>query len=258
MTAATLTLRTSGGVQMEDRAWKDTRPWSRLGSLALGLLALALAHPALAVDGVIEINQSRALAGGVTAGDFAGYPVNLTTSGSYRLTSDLNVSVNNNGITIDADDVTLDLNGFTINSGGGVVTDGISIANHRNVEIRNGTIRGFTRNGIFTNIGTHFIRVIGLRTIGNTIDGIDLQGTGNTIDGCTSLNNGAGGMRAFEGSLVINSVARGNGAFGLTLIGPGGYRSNVLTGNNGGDANAQVSGGLQLGPNVCGIDLVCP
>jgi hypothetical protein len=243
---------------MNDCAWKDTRPSRRLGSLGLGVLALVLAHPALAVDGVIEINHSRALAGGVTVGDNPGYPINLNTSGSYRLTSDLTVSLNNGGIFVEADDVTLDLNGFTIYGGGGLIADGISMANRRNVEIRNGTVRGFTRNGIFTNIGTQFIRVIGLRAIGNTIDGIDLQGEGNTIDGCTSLNNGADGMRAFDGSLVINSVARGNGSVGLVLIGPGGYRSNVFTGNNGGNANAQVSGGLELGPNVCGLDLVCP
>jgi len=243
---------------MDDRAWKDTRPWRRLGPLAGSLLALVLAHPALAVDGVIEINQSRALAGGVTAGDFAGFPVNLNVSGSYRLTSDLTASANNGGISIDADNVTLDLNGFTIYGGGGLIADGISMANRRNVEIKNGTVRDFTRNGIFTNINTQFLRVIALRAIGNAIDGIDLQGQGNTIDGCTSLNNGASGMRAFEGSLVINSVARGNGGFGLALIGPGGYRSNVFTGNNGGDANVQVSGGLQLGSNVCGLDLVCP
>lgn len=198
------------------------------------------------------------MAGGVTSGDNAGYPVTLSVSGSYRLTSDLTASANNGGIYIDTDNVTLDLNGFTIYGGGGLIADGISMTNLKNVEIRNGTVRGFTRNGIFTNINTQFIRVIGLRTIGNAIDGIDLQGQGNTIDECMSLNNGAGGMRAFEGSLVINSVARGNTFFGLTLVGGSGYRSNVFTGNNGGDANPQVSGGLQLGSNVCGTDLVCP
>jgi len=64
--------------------------------------------------------------------------------------------------------------------------------------------------------------------------------------------------KAFDGSLVTNSVARGNTSLGLVLVGGSGYRSNVLTGNNGGDANAQVSGGFQLGSNVCGTDLVCP
>ena len=56
------------------------------------LLGLGLATPALAVDGVIEINQARAMAGGITAGDNPGFPVNLTESGSYRLTSDLTVA----------------------------------------------------------------------------------------------------------------------------------------------------------------------
>jgi len=166
--------------------------------------------------------------------------------------------VNNNAISVNADNVTIDLNGFTIYGGGGLVADGISLADRKNVEIRNGTIRGFTRDGIFSNINMQYIRVIGVRAIGNAIAGIDLQGPGNLIDGCTVLNNPGFGMRAFDGSLVVNSVARGNGGPGLTLVGPGGYRSNVLTGNNGGDANAQASGGLQLGSNVCGTDLVCP
>ncbi len=36
-----------------------------------------------------------------------------------------------------------------------------------------------------------------------------------------------------------------------------GYRSNVLTENNGGNANPQVSGGTNLGHNLCGFAL-CP
>lgn len=230
-----------------------------LVALLVGVLGLVSARPAHAVDGVIEINHSRALAGGVTLSDFPGYPVDLNVSGSYRLTSDLSGAGNNTAIQVNADNVTIDLNGFTIYGSNGLIADGISIAGHVNVEIRNGTIRGFTRNGVFTNINTHYIRVIGVRTIGNAITGIDLQGTGNLIDGCTSLNNGGGGgMRAFDGSLVTNSVARGNAGFGLSLVGAGGYHSNVLTGNNGGDANPQSSGGFQLGPNVCGTDMVCP
>ena len=49
-------------------------------------LTLAWSSVAWAVDGVIEINQHRALAGGVTAGDTAGFPVTLSQRGSYRLT----------------------------------------------------------------------------------------------------------------------------------------------------------------------------
>lgn len=238
---------------------RKQRGRSRLLGLALaGLVTMVAARPALAVDGVIEINQSRALAGSVTTGDFAGFPVQLNASGSYRLTGNLNASGNLNGaIQVNSDDVTIDLNGFTITGGGAGITDGISIAGYKNVELRNGTIRGFTRSGVFTNLFTLYIRVIGVTAIGNTTYGIDLQGEGNIIDGCTALNNGLG-MRVFDGSLVINSVARGNTSFGLALIGGSGFRSNVLTGNNGGDANPQVSGGFELGANVCGTDLVCP
>jgi hypothetical protein len=52
------------------------------GTVLVGLMALLAARPTPAVDGVIEINQSRALAGGITAGDAAGYPVRLNTPGS--------------------------------------------------------------------------------------------------------------------------------------------------------------------------------
>jgi len=236
---------------------KSVRRPRVFGALFAGFAVLVAARPAPAVDGVIEINQSRALAGGITAGDSPNYPIRLNTSGSYRLTSNLTAALNNSGIEVNADDVTIDLNGFTLTGGGGLIADGIGIGGSKNIEIRNGTIRAFTRSGIFTNSATQFIRVIGVTSIGNVTAGIDLQGQGNIIDGCTVWNNGYG-MRAFEGSLVINSVARGNTLEGLILIGGSGYRSNVLTGNNGSDANAQVSGGFPLGPNVCGTDLTCP
>ena len=61
------------------------------------LLALLLGVPvANAVDGVIEINATRATAGGVTPSDLPGFPVTLDQSvleqgGSIRIV--LNVSV---------------------------------------------------------------------------------------------------------------------------------------------------------------------
>ena len=66
---------------------------TRLVSQALALgLGLALASRAVAVDGVIEINTAKALAGGVTTGDTPGFPVTISESGSYRLTGNLTVS----------------------------------------------------------------------------------------------------------------------------------------------------------------------
>ena len=75
--------------------------------------------PALAADGVVEINQAKALAGGVTAGDTAGFPVTLFANGSYVLTSDLDLATpgaapNTHAIVVNAGNVTIDLNGFSI------------------------------------------------------------------------------------------------------------------------------------------------
>ena len=55
--------------------------------VAIGLLALWTGM-ALAPDGQLEINDACALAG-CFAGDTAGYPVAITTPGSYRLTGNL-------------------------------------------------------------------------------------------------------------------------------------------------------------------------
>src|SRR5438477_1054895 len=77
--------------------------------------ALVGALPAFAVDGVLLIDQNRALAGNVTPGDTPGFPVTISQSGSYRLSGSLTVpDMNTTAIQITADNVTLDLNGFSI------------------------------------------------------------------------------------------------------------------------------------------------
>jgi hypothetical protein len=234
------------------------RDWSR-SIAALGALtaALLVACPVLAVDGVIEINQARAVAGNVTAGDGPGFPVVISASGSYRLTGNLNPTSGQDGIDVTTNHVTIDLNGFTITGGGGGVTDGISIQGATNVDVKNGSILGFTRNGIFSGGTTNYIRVSGITTIGNGVFGIDLEGVGGVIDGCTTIDSNTG-MRVVDGSRVVNSVTRGNTSFGLVLSGASGYGSNVISGNNGGNINPQVSGGFQLGTNICGAGTTCP
>ncbi len=113
---------------------------------AATLAALALASlPALAVDGVILIDQNKALAGNVTAGDAAGYPITINTPGSYRLSGKLTVPSGSDGIVIAADGVTIDLNGFTLSSQPGSVAVGIHDLNqaHSRIAIRNGSVTGF-------------------------------------------------------------------------------------------------------------------
>src|SRR5262249_30969431 len=65
-----------------------------------------------------------------------------------------------------------------------------------------------------------------------------------------------------RGILAAFSTVRGNTAFGNTdvglNIGASGYAENLVSNNNGGDTNPQVSGGLEMSGDVCGGDLSCP
>lgn len=83
--------------------------------ILLSASLFALSAAAHAVDGVILIDQAKALAGGVTPGDVAGFPVTISKPGSYRLSSNLTLpDTNTDGIVSTAGGVTLDLNGFSI------------------------------------------------------------------------------------------------------------------------------------------------
>jgi len=126
------------------------------GASIAGAILLALAAPAGAVDGVIEINNARAEAGGVTPGDAPGYPVTIDSPGSYRLTGDLFVSGTNvDVLEVTADFVTIDLNGFSIRClyvftpcAGNGTGAGIDAASASNLTVRNGTVRDMAGDGI--------------------------------------------------------------------------------------------------------------
>ncbi|MBK7814990.1 MAG: hypothetical protein IPJ52_12160 [Rhodocyclaceae bacterium] len=112
---------------------------------AAAAAAFAMASTAsFAVDGVILIDQNKALAGNVTAGDTAGYPVTINTPGSYRLSGNLTVPAGKHGIVFAADGITLDLNGFSISGPSGEygLTDD-SVGRSR-IAIRNGHVNGFS------------------------------------------------------------------------------------------------------------------
>jgi len=175
-----------------------------------------------AVDGVIEINQARALAGGVTPGDSPGFPVTISESGSYRLTGNLVVpDKDTTAILVASDFVTIDLNGFSIV---GPVTcsikptsctptggTGDGIKSHHpagsalkhNINVRNGIIRGMGRHGII-------------------LSGV-LNGR---IKGVTAIANGKIGLYGGHGGMIIDSVASYNGDIGLSI-----GDNNIVRGN---------------------------
>jgi hypothetical protein len=237
-----------------------SRPTRIATRIACGLLTLA--GPAVAGEGVREINQACAQGPGCFPGDTPGFWITISSPGTYRLTSDLLAPLETEAIRIEANDVTLDLNGFTIASAGGaILRNGVFVIDRRNVEIRNGTVRGFSGRGVMVQqslADASGARVIDVRALQNGVIGIDTDGPGALVRGCTANENGLWGISVVESSLVLDSVAISNTSFGLQLHATAGYGSNLLGNNNGGNANAQVSGGIQLGTNVCGTDTVCP
>lgn len=297
------------------------------------LMFMLIATPALATDGVLEINQTCAENTGCFVGDGALFPVTIGAAGSYRLTSNLAVDENTSAIIVDADHVTVDLNGFAIlgpavcsgtpticsstGSGRGVRMDfgqpwavnttvlngtiqgmgdrGIQLGNHalvRGVRVSNG------QDGINANSGSSFIDniaswngrigIVGAGFEGcvikgnaaneNGLDGIigaaDCVISGNTASGNAqrgisvntdatlvgnTVNDNAGiGIEIRGGALRGNTVID-NGSFGLDGEPEVGYGENVFEGNNGGNANAQVTGGgIEIGTNLCGTNTTCP
>lgn len=245
-------------------------PKSRITPALMGALMLGLAGPAVAADGVVEINQARALSGGVTPGDTPGFPVTLTEPGSYRLTSNLDVSAvaspeNVTAISVATGDVHIDLGGFSVR---GTTTctgalpaasltcapvgsgRGINASNRERVSVTNGSVQGMGDTGVYCGKGcdlTHLHvahcgssgitaadgSVIRENTLyRNRVNGVSFTSVGGlNIQGNTAIENGDSGIWSGSGDLVEGNVARGNHNKGLFLNGSALARGNTATGN---------------------------
>jgi hypothetical protein len=211
-------------------------------------------------DGVILIAQKRADQRGVTTDDTPGFPVTISESGSYRLGSNLILpDGDTTGIEIMAATVTVDLNGFSIvgpdiaGNGAGIRSQGVGTAVLNGTVLNVGSVGVDLRQGVPGSPSCRVERVHSLRNWGGGI---------RTNRGCTIVNNVVSatrsiGISAGGGATVIGNTVRANTGLGMSLAGDAGYAQNVLTENNGGNANVQVSGGIQMGMNICGGTL-CP
>lgn len=191
-------------------------PWL---STAWMLLAAASAW---AVDGVLEINQTKALAGGVTPGDSAGFPVTISQPGSYRLTGNLTVSdPDTDGIAVLADGVSIDLNGFQIAgpivctpTGSSVICSPEGTGHGVNgfalgTTVQDGSIRGFARG-----ISLSGARVHRVTAASNAFEGIRVGGV-SMVSEATVYYNGGSGIYASGGSVVETSTASSNNDDGI-------------------------------------------
>lgn len=121
------------------------------------------------------------------------YPIN--ESGSYILDETLtHTNRYTNAIEVNADNVTIDLAGYSIigPSSTSGTSNGIHMNGRKNVEIRNGTITRFGKNGIYEENGDVAVghRVISVRIISNGGSGINLNGANHTVKDCTVSLNG--------------------------------------------------------------------
>jgi hypothetical protein len=228
----------------------------QIASLLVGAALLGgVAMPTWAVDGVILIDQNKAMAGNVTPGDTPGFPVTISLSGSYRLAGNLRVpDANTNAIVIAADHVTLDLNGFAIlgptDCSGGLnpcanaVSDpnvgsgfGISTANlfaggglQFNITIRNGTIQGMGNRGIFLDGDSHLVEYMHVRSNGwgGIVIGEGPDRGGSIVQHNTAGRNGGFGISVDLG-LVSHNTADAN-IYGI-FVGTGSASYNFVTRN---------------------------
>jgi len=157
------------------------------------LLLLQLGGTALA-DGPVIITQAKALAGNVTPHEAPGFPVSITAPGSYRLGSDLDVTAERNGILVTSANVSIDLDGFALNGMDTpqtrVALNGIVAGIDASIlSVRNGTIMGFTKSGIFAPT-VEIVAFDDLQIVVNGADGIRVSGWARVTNSTISLNSG--------------------------------------------------------------------
>jgi hypothetical protein len=235
--------------------------------LTAACVALMAIGPLSAADGQFEINQA-CVAGGCFPGDDPGFPVTIINTGSYILTSNLDVRDETDPEDVTAIYVTdtgqrgvdIDLNGFRIigpttctgfpvtsctPTGLGNGVQGLATL----VTVRNGTIYGMGEYGVDLNSGA---RVVNLQVAHCGTGGIGTGNPGNQIVNNFVRQNGVVGIGAGNNSLVIGNLIHANGSTGLGGGATMGYVNNVIT-----DNAVDVDGGINLGGNLC-TDAVCP
>jgi hypothetical protein len=242
-------------------------------AVVFAAITVSLAIPAFAIDGEILITHAKAMAGGVTPGDAAGYPISISVPGKYKLAGNLPVPAGTNGIEINVPEVTIDFNGFRMH-GSYFANYGI-VSPNRSTTIRNGTIIGFKFNGI-TATGNSLM-VQDMRIVENGGAGVaaDSVPYARFLNNTIAANSGNGILCGYACHVEGNDVSdmqyhgvyiRSGTVLGNTIIGNGkysagyygiynsgggsdvGFGNNTLINNNGG----QVSGPLiPLHPNSC-------
>ncbi len=206
----------------------------------------------MAADGVVEINHLTALAGGVS-GDLAldppGYPVTITSSGSYRVTSHMPVpDANTDGIVVTALRTSIDLGGFEIRGPNRKPTraadctapgTGIGVRSLLSVRVWNGRVSGMGSSGLALGSSSRIENVQATENCGNGL----APGPDSSVLGAVALRNDANGIEVGLASRVQDSVSDSN-RFDAIRTGP----NSIVTGCVG--TNSLVGIRVGLGSSV--------
>ncbi len=247
------------------------RIWRRL---SLACVLTVVPGSLFAVDGVILIDQSHALAGNLTPGDAPGFPVTITQSGSYRLSGNLMVpDANTTAIVITADFVTIDMNGFSIigpgtcaatfptaptkcsspGTGVGIQASAPSGPGPKATKVMNGVVRG---------MGSHGLILLGDGSYVEKVTADSNAGSGFLINGSviasTANLNGQLGISAL---VVRDSIASSNAREGVDIDNDG-VGSNITSFFNFGNGiqifNGSVTNSTASQNVGFGFNLICP
>jgi hypothetical protein len=236
---------------------------------------LALAAPALAVDGVREINQTCADTTGCFTGDTPGLPVTITLPGAYRLTGNLLLpNAHANGIFVATADVSIDLNGFVIKgvndcsfvpactnpgTGRGIAVTGDFIAR---LWVRNGSVTGMGSIGIDAGrearvedvrvsessgfgIRAHDYALVARCTVTFTDGGISVLAASLVADNVvsTSFFTSSPGIETGGLGVVRGNIVHGSGGVGIYVLGDGALVVGNSVSASGGDGIDVAWGG---------------
>lgn len=237
-------------------------------SILTCLVFLFFTGPALASDGVLEINQACAVNTGCFSGDAAGYPVTIDGSAgkSYRLTSSLKLpDGNTTGIEISGvggiglAGATIDLNGFTvgcfpascpIGTGSAIESDLTLPVPPLLIRVRNGMVQGAGDNGLALGILSvvEDVTAAGNRGVGINVGdhstvtrsrafnsgGIGISvGSFSIVERCTSSLNAADGFDGGDGSSFTGNTSSENGDDGIQATSGSAVQANTVRSNGG-------------------------
>lgn len=256
--------------------------------IAIAAVLAWLAVPSARADeGRIEINQTAASTGGVTPGDTPGFPITLSTAGSYVLSSNLVVSgLNVSAIRVTAQqNVSIDLNGFTIQgacpasgcSAGAGTGRGIDAGSTTGVALSFGRVVGFASDGISAGANALISEVhsrghggvgIGVGADSLVADSrvfdnanVGIVATSSIIRACSAGSN-LDGIQTTGQSTILDSTSLSNARNGILVAGNNSKIEGNIVSSNGADGivvpasgalvtdnltSANVAGGIALG-----------